>query len=110
MARFYDVIGFLDETETTPGVWEPGVTERPYTGETLPNYIRNDSSDINDTVALNYKFSILADTYALNHLRDIRYVKYLSTKWRVTNVEPARPRLIITVGGVYNEQTENRTS
>ena len=106
MAKFYDVIGFLDEVESSPGVWEPGVTELHYTGDTLPNYIRNESKDINDSVVLNYKFSILADSYALNHMRDIRYVKYLGTKWKVTNVEPQTPRLIVTVGGVYNEQNE----
>lgn len=106
MAKFYDVIGFLDEVETVPGVWDPGITERYYSGNTLPNYIRNDSSDINDNVVLNYKFSILADTYALNHMQDIRYVQYLNSKWKVTNVEPATPRLILTVGGVYNEQNE----
>lgn len=106
MARFYDVVGFLDEVETVPGVWESKITENFYTGTTLPNYIRNDSSDINDTVVLNYKFSILADTYALNHMDDIRYVQYKNTKWKVTNVEPVEPRLILTVGGVYNEQNE----
>ena len=106
MAKFYDVVGFLDEVETVPGVWDPGITERHYSGDTLPNYIRNDSSDINDNVVLNYKFSILADTYALNHMQDIRYVQYFNSKWKVTNVEPATPRLILTVGGVYNEQNE----
>lgn len=106
MAKFYDEIGFYDETESVPGVWAPGITSIYYRGDTLPNYIRNESQDINDSVVLNYKFSILADTYALEHIRDIRYVKYLGTKWKVTNVEPATPRLIITVGGVYNEQDE----
>jgi hypothetical protein len=106
MGKFYDVIGFLDEVETVPDVWTPGITERYYSGDTLPNYIRNDSNDINDSVVLNYKFRILADTYALNHMQDIRYVQYLNSKWKVTNVEPDTPRLIITVGGVYNEQDE----
>lgn len=106
MAKFYDVIGFLDEVETVPGVWTPGITERFYTGNTLPNYIRNDSNSINDAVVLNYKFSILADTYALDHMQDIRYVQYRNSKWKVTNIEPATPRLIVTVGGVYNEQDE----
>lgn len=106
MGKFYDVIGFLDEVEKAPDIWTPDITERYYSGDTLPNYIRNDSNDINDSVVLNYKFSILADTYALNHMQDIRYVKYFNSKWKVTNVEPNTPRLIITVGGVYNEQDE----
>lgn len=109
MAKFNDMIGFADESESfnpdKPDVWEPSITELPYIGDLLPNYIRMETKDINDNVVLNYKFSILADTYALEHIGDIRYVKYMNTKWKVTNVEPATPRLIITVGGVYNEQT-----
>ena len=107
MAKFNDLIGFADETESLdkPDVWEPTIAEFPYYGDLIPNYIRTESRDINDNVVLNYKFSILADSYALEHMGDIRYVKYMNTKWKVTNVEPATPRLIITVGGVYNEQT-----
>jgi hypothetical protein len=106
MAKFYDVIGFLDEVETAPSVWSDGIHERYYKGDILPNYIRNETQGINDNVVLHYKFSVLADNYARDHIKDIRYVKYLGTKWHVTNVEPAIPRLIITVGGVYNEKNE----
>ena len=104
--KFHDIIGFLDEVETVPGVWTPEIVEHFCTGDVIPNYIRNDSSDINDSVILNDKFSILADTYTLKHIRDIRYVRYMDTNWKVTNIERALPRLIVTVGGVYNEQNE----
>jgi len=107
MARFYGIIGFeIDNGETAPGVWDPQIVERRYTGDLMSNYIRTEQKDINDSVTLNNKFRLMADKYALEHISDIRYVNYLGTKWRVTNIEEASPRLIITVGGVYNENED----
>lgn len=108
MAKYFGKIGYIDEVETVPGVWSPGLYEPDtfYIGETISNYLRTDSSDINDSVVLNTKFSIIADSYMLEHLDDIRYLTYKNIKWKVTNVEPGTPRVILTVGGVYNEQNE----
>jgi hypothetical protein len=30
-------------------------------------------------------------------------VEYMGTKWKVSNVEVKYPRLILSLGGVYNE-------
>jgi hypothetical protein len=30
------------------------------------------------------------------------YVEFMGTKWKITNVEVQYPRLILSVGGVYN--------
>jgi hypothetical protein len=32
----------------------------------------------------------------------MRYVEWLGTLWVVTNVEVQSPRLLLTLGGVYN--------
>ncbi|MBQ9037041.1 MAG: hypothetical protein IJ115_06290 [Erysipelotrichaceae bacterium] len=107
MAKFYGKVGFLDESETKPGVWEPAIQERYYAGDILSNYRRNDGNNINDNVVINNKFSIIADKYAHEHTQDIRWIEYLGGKWKVTNVEVMSPRLILTAGGVYNEQDED---
>lgn len=108
MGKFYDVVGFITEDETSPDVFDPTVQERYYTGDILQNYRRNDSGDsINDNIVINNKFSIVADSFAYDHTKDIRYIKYLGTKWHVSNVEVLKPRLILTAGGVYNEQKED---
>lgn len=108
MGKIKTTIGFVTEEEGAPDVFDPVLVEHPYTMDVISNYRRIEgSSSINDNIVLNNKFSVLADSYAYEHHENIRYVTYLGTKWKVTNVEIGRPRLILTVGGVYNEQEEN---
>ena len=57
---------------------------------------------MNDQLIVNNSISILADAHALNHFFEIRYVVWEGAKWKVTNVEVQRPRLILTLGKVYN--------
>ena len=33
------------------------------------------------------------------------HIVFMGAKWKITSVEVQYPRLILTVGGVYNEQT-----
>ena len=103
MSRFYGEVGFAVTEETKPGVFEAQIVPRNYYGDTISNYKNyNNSNVVNDNVRLNTKFSILADVYAYSNQHNIKYVEYEGTKWRVETVEPQRPRLILTVGGVYN--------
>lgn len=103
MAKFYGAIGYVETTETTPGVWTDTVTEYSYYGDVTRNVRRLDGNDtINDNVNLNNIISIVSDPYALQHFFAIRYVKWMGASWKVSNVEVLSPRLILTVGGVYN--------
>ena len=33
----------------------------------------------------------------------MRYVEFMGAKWKISSVEVQYPRLILTVGGVYND-------
>lgn len=103
MAKFSGIIGFAESKETSPGVWEEKIVDRPYKGDILRNYVQWNSGDkVNDDISLNNSFSIVGDAYLFAHLGVIRYVKWMGSCWKVTSIEPQRPRLILTVGGVYN--------
>lgn len=103
MAKYYGAIGYAETTETEPGVWEELITTREYSGDLLSNF-RNlqNSGDINDNVNIANKISILADPYANEHFHDMRFAEFRGTRWKITNVEVQYPRLILTLGGVYN--------
>jgi hypothetical protein len=104
MGKFYGVIGFGEQKETNPGIWEEVITERKYYGYVLRNLTRTQGSEnLNDDLKMDNQFSIVADPYAHENFSSIRYVMWMGTKWKVRNVEAKRPRLIIIVGGVYNE-------
>lgn len=107
MAKFFGVVGYAITEETAPGVHREKVVEREYYGDVLTNSARWQSgASLNDDLLLNSKISILADPFAYQHDYAIRYVKVMGAEWKVTAVEPAHPRLILTIGGVYNGPTE----
>lgn len=103
MAKWYGTIGFGVTEETTPGVWEEVVVERNYYGDVIRDTRRYSTpSTLNDNLDINNQLSVLADAFAYNHFHTMRYVDMYGARWKVSNVEVQRPRLILTVGGVYN--------
>lgn len=106
MAKFYGPIGFLETVETAPDVWMPEITEKPYYGDVLNATRRWEAGEgaIDDQNITN-RLSIVADPFAYHHFGSIRYVEYLDQKWEVNSVEVQYPRLILSLGGLYNENT-----
>jgi len=103
MAKFHGFVGFSTSVETAPGVWKEEITEREYTGELIrlaQNH--NVSEHLNDDVVLNSRVKIAADQFAFTNLSSIKYAKFDGVSWKVTSIEHERPRLVLTLGGVYN--------
>lgn len=105
MARYYGVVGYSETIETSPGVWIEQITERPYYGDVIKNTKRSEESNINADIKVNNIISIVADPYAYEHFFSIRYISWMNVKWIVSTVEVLRPRLNLTLGGVYNEES-----
>lgn len=104
MAKFYGVIGYAETVETAPGVWEEQITEREYFGDLNRNTRRIQSADqLNDNLNVTNEISIVADPFAYNHFHSMRYAELYGAKWKITNVEVQRPRLVLTLGGVYTD-------
>ena len=104
MAKYYGNIGFAEPLEITPGYWGEHIVERPYKGDSIRNArsLQASSNSTNDNVNINNQISIVADPYANMHFSTIRYATYMGVKWKVTNVDVQSPRLILSLGGVYN--------
>ena len=107
MAKFYGTIGYGISEETTPGVWEDRIVERHYYGDLVRNTRRMQNSEhLNDNINISNEISIVADPYANENFQLMRYVTFMGTKWKITSVEVQYPRLILSIGDVYNaEQT-----
>ena len=84
-------------------MWTESYTERIYTGD-VNQFARRleNGTGINDNVTLSNTFSIIADAYAYQNIFAMRYIEWMGTKWKVSNVSVERPRLNITVGGIFN--------
>lgn len=108
MAKFYGIIGYGQSAENPPnsGIWVDTIEEYSYYGDVVKNSRRLDKGEnLNDNISVNNSISIVADPYAMEHFFAMRYVQWAGTLWTVTNVEVQSPRLILTLGGVYNGPT-----
>lgn len=103
MAKFSGEIGFATLTETKTDVWEEVITKRKYRGDLVRNTRSLQSANqVNDNINIANEISIIADPYANENFHSIRYVKFMGTKWKVSNVNVQYPRLILSLGGIYN--------
>lgn len=105
MAKWFGVIGFAETVETVPGVWDNKITKREYYGDVIRNTRRLQSTDqVNDDINISNEISIVADPYAMNNFHSMRYVEFMGSNWKVSNVDVQYPRLVLSIGGVWNEQ------
>lgn len=103
MTKFFGAVGYAETEETSPGVWTERITERNYYGDVVKNKYRSEpSGGVNNDLNISNNISIIADLYANEHFRHIRYVEFMGVKWNVSDVEVQHPRLILILGGVYN--------
>lgn len=103
MARWYGTIGYAEVTETAPGVWTETIVPREYYGDLNRNIRHISSNDkVNEDISVNNELSIVSDPYALENFYQMRYAEFMGVKWKVSSVEVRYPRLILSLGGVYN--------
>lgn len=105
MTRYSGLIGFATKsTETTPGVWTEGITERKMTGDVLDARLSQSIAEsVNPSLTINNRVSVVGDRFSFENYSSIRYAEYLGQKWAVTSIQVLRPRLILQLGGPWNE-------
>lgn len=109
MARYSGKIGFGIPTETPAdsGIWVDDIQERRYKGDVVRNTRRlEDGEGLNSDISINNSISIVADTFAIDNFWAMKYIYVSGARWVITSVEVQRPRLILSLGEVYNGPTE----
>jgi len=105
MAKFHGKVGYAHDQENPSGsgVWVKVVTEREYSGDIIRESRQfSNTNQVNDSLTLNNRISIVSDDFANANLSSMVYVVVGGVYWRVSNVEINRPRLILSLGGVHN--------
>ena len=104
MAKFCGLIGYAVTKETEPGIWEEQIVEVEYFGDVIRNSRRfSGSAKVNDDINISNQISIIADPFANNNFHAMKYVVFMGAKWKISEVTVQYPRLVLTIGGLYNE-------
>jgi hypothetical protein len=108
MARFFGEVGYGDSIEepSDSGVWVDTITEAKYYGDVIRNTRKLEPGEsLNNDISVGNSISIVADDFAIKHFHKIKYVRWAGGLWTVTDVEVKEPRLILSLGSVYNGPT-----
>ena len=101
--RYCGKIGYAICEETEQSVWEDHIVEKSYFGDIVKlKSMWKGSDSRNEDLEIGHQISIVADAFANENFSSIKYAELMGTLWKVTGVEVERPRLILTLGGVYN--------
>lgn len=103
MGKFYGKVGYMITEEIRPSVWLPKEVVKTYYGDSFVPATRwQENGKVNGDISLRNQVSIVADGFAYQNFPFIKYVEWMGTKWSVESIRVERPRLILTLGGVYN--------
>lgn len=108
MTKFHGDVGYGEAVETPPGssVYVDQMTKRSYFGDVIRNTRQlQEGPKVNSDLAVSNTISVVADAYAYEYFFNIRYIRWMGVNWTVTNVEVQRPRLVLSLGEVYNGPT-----
>lgn len=108
MARFFGEVGYGESLENplNSGVWVDEIVEYPYQGDVIrKSRALEDNDKANSDITVSNSISVVADEYAFENFMNIKYVRWAGTPWSVTTVEVRSPRLILSLGSVYNGPT-----
>ncbi len=105
MAKFCGTIGYSKTEETSPDVWTEVIKEiSNVKGNVLKFSNRWEKGNgVNDDISISNKISIIADSFLLENIQTMRYVTWMGVKWKISDISVEYPRLIISLGGIFNE-------
>lgn len=103
MAKYAGLVGYVTQEETSPGIWSSVNNEKSMRGDVIRQSSSFEQGEkVNDDINLQNRISLVGNPYAYSNFTSIKYIWYLGNKWKVVSVEVARPRLILTLGGLWN--------
>lgn len=101
--KFAGNIGFIKTVETSPGIWTEEETLLYCRGDVLKKSLKWESSgNINDDLNVSNQISIVADSFTVENMSFIKFVEYMGARWKINNISVEYPRLVLTLGGLYN--------
>ena len=107
--KYTGKIGFAVMKNEGEGIYTEEIEEKVYYGDLLSSRWNNENNQNSPLVVncffviLNNSISVICDKYLSENISVIRYITYKNSKWCITGIEIQPPRIIINIGGIYNE-------
>lgn len=103
MGKYAGNIGYGINSETVPGVWSETIVEKRVYGEVFKNVRRLENGEgLNNDIVTSMQISFISNPYSQVNFHLIKYAWYLGTRWKIIDASVEYPRIILTLGGVYN--------
>lgn len=103
MAKFSGLVGYVTQSEIRPGVWSSVENARSMRGDIIRQSSNSQNDDkVNSDISLGHRVSLVGDAYSFGNYYDIKWIDVHGKKWEVSSVEIQRPRIIVSLGGVWN--------
>lgn len=103
MAKYAGLVGYATDVQSSPGVWSQVIAPKRMRGDIIRQSSSNQNDDkVNSDVALVHRVSLVGDAFAFDNYFKIKWVTLYGQKWEVTTIEVQRPRLIVSLGGIWN--------
>lgn len=101
--KFHGNVGFIQSVNEGHSVYRAHLVEKPYFGDVLRYNKRYDpGQQVNEEISINNQISIVADQFAYDNFGCMRYVVWKGQKWKITGADIDYPRIVLTIGGLYN--------
>lgn len=103
MAKYAGLVGYVTQEEKVPGVWSSVPNPKMMKGDIIRQSSSTQNGDkVNSDITLSHRVSLIGDAYAFDNYFNIKWIDIDSRKWEVSSVEIQRPRIIVTLGGLWN--------
>lgn len=103
MVKFSGLVGYGAQVETYPGVWETEDKEILMRGDLIRQNANINNEPVNADINLKNRISLIGNAYAFDNWFNMKWIELDGQKWKIQSVEVQRPRLIVEVGGVWND-------
>lgn len=103
MAKFSGLVGCVTQSETSPGVWSSVENTTMMKGDIIRQSASSQNGDkVNSDITLNHRVSLIGDAYSFGNYYNFKWIEIDGLRWEISSIEIQRPRLIVTLGGVWN--------
>lgn len=103
MARFWGTIGLnRGFVEGPPGVYKPTVEEIEVTGELRQERLSWGQANLREGLRAGHILSIVTPDDGEIDFGEVEYIVWQGKKWDVVKVVYKRPRVELSMGGLYN--------